>query len=192
MDTPKTSRSAQSLAGQLTAEEFHAARNKALIYAKYRTRSSSKAEELVDDAIAASFDPDRSPWDRKTEPDFGRHLVKAINNKWPAVRRGEARRNDPSWQAAAAEVTLPRPANPEQMLDEAQEQAQAAGDLDDAAEELRSAGHDRAARVLELWRDEIDDAAEQARILGCSVAEIHQARKLVRRYIRKKKKKDDT
>jgi DNA-directed RNA polymerase specialized sigma24 family protein len=187
MDAPKTSHPAPSLAGQLTADEFHRARRKALAYAKYRTRSNAKAEELVDDAIAASFDPEGSPWDRKTEPDFGRHLVKIICNKLPAMRRGEERRNDPGWQATAADELVSRPGNPEQKLDEAQQQSLAAEALDDATAALRAAGHDRPARVLELWRDEIDDAEEQARRLRCSVQEIHAARQVVRRYIRRRK-----
>lgn len=183
-------RVARSPAGELTAQEFHRARNKALVYAKVRARSPSKAEELVDEAVAESFDPEGSPWDRKTEPDFARHLLRTISNKVPAILRGEQRRNDPGWLATAATKVTPRPENPEQKLDEAQQQSLASEALDDAAAALRAAGHHQAARVLELWRDEIDDAAEQARILGCSVQEIHRARQVVRRYIRRKKTYD--
>jgi hypothetical protein len=58
--------------------------------------------------------------------------------------------------------------------------------LDDATAQLRAAGHERPARVLELWRSEIDEPAEQARVLGCSVDEIYNARKVVRRYLEKR------
>jgi DNA-directed RNA polymerase specialized sigma24 family protein len=170
---------------RLTLEEFNSARTKAVLHAKRRTGSLAKAEDLVDEAIAAAFDPNDSPWDRETEPDLERHLVATISRRLPSQRRNEARRNDTGWQAKAADATLKPPRTPEELVDEARQRADAGVVLDDVTAQLRAAGHERPARVLELWRNEVDEPAEQARVLRCSVDEIYRAREVVRRYIEK-------
>ena len=86
------------------------------------------------------------------------------------------------------EAVHARPRTPEENMGEAEQKALDAAIVDGAVVDLRLAGHERPARVLELWRDEVDDAEEQARVLGCTVAEVHRAREVVRRYMRKRKK----
>jgi len=183
MDAAK--RHAQARPARLIREEFDRARTKALLYAKYRTGSHANAEEVVDQALAAAFDPDDSPWDREIEPDLARHLVATINRRLPAQRRKEVRRNDSDWQAKAADATLKSPRTPEELLHETRRKAERVALLDDATARLRGAGHELPARMLELWRGEIDDPPEQARVLGCSVNDIYRARETARRYIEK-------
>jgi DNA-directed RNA polymerase specialized sigma24 family protein len=183
MDAAK--RSGPARPGRLTLEEFNSARTKAIQFAKRRTGSLAKAEELVDEAIAAAFDPNDSPWDRETEPDLARYVVTTISRRLPSQRRNEARRNDSGWQAKAADATAKPARTPEELVDEAGQQADAGVLFDDVTAQLRAAGHERPARVLELWRSEIDEPGEQARVLRCSVDEIYRARKVVRRYLEK-------
>jgi hypothetical protein len=183
MDAAK--RPGPARADQLTLEEFYSARGRAIQHAKRRAGSLAKAEELVDEAIAAAFDPNDSPWDREKEPDLARHVLATMSRRLPSQRRNEARRNDSSWQAKAADATLKPARTPEELVGDARRQADAGGVLDDVTAQLRAAGHELPARVLELWRSEIDEPAEQARVLGCSMDEIYRARKIVRRYLEK-------
>jgi len=175
---------------RLTYAEFDQARRRALAFAKRRTRSNTKAEDLVDRGIAACFDPDESPWDPETEPDFAVHLLWVVDNRVPAELRKEVRRNDTGWQTNAADALHPPPRTPEERVGEAEQKMLDAAVVEDTVAELRRAGHERPARVLEVWREEIDDAEEQARVLGCTVAEVHRAREVVRRYMRKRKKSE--
>jgi DNA-directed RNA polymerase specialized sigma24 family protein len=183
MDTPK--RPGPARPERLTLDEFNRARTTGLLYAKRRTGSLAKAEDLVDEAIAAAFDPNDSPWDREKEPDLARHVLATMSRRLPSQRRNEARRNDSGWQAKAADATAKPARTPEELVDEARRWAAAGVVLDDVTAQLRAAGHERPAQVLELWRNEVDEPSEQARVLGCSVDEIYRAREVVRRYVEK-------
>jgi DNA-directed RNA polymerase specialized sigma24 family protein len=175
---------------RLTPEVFWTARKKALLYAKYSTRSHSAAEELVDEALAAAFDASDSLWDLAAQPDLGGHLITIIRNKLPARQHQERRRTDEAWQAEAVDATTSRSPTLEERIDEAERQVETGRVLDDATALLQGAGHERPAQVLELWRDAVDEPVDQARTLRCTVAEVYRARELARRDIEKAKRRE--
>jgi DNA-directed RNA polymerase specialized sigma24 family protein len=179
---------AHALSERLTPEVFRTGRKKALLYAKYATHSRSEAEALVDEALAAMIDPRDSLWDPSAQPDFGGHLLTIIRNKLPAERRTERRRSDEAWQGAPADATTSRAPTPETLeerIDAAEQQVETGRVLDEATTLLRVAGHERPARVIELWRDAVDQPVDQARTLGSTVAEIYRDREVARRYVEK-------
>src|SRR5580692_11487875 len=64
------------------ARAFREARIRALAYAKTLTRSLPLAEELVQGALAAAIDPDKSLWDPAIHPDLGSHVCNLVYSRY--------------------------------------------------------------------------------------------------------------
>jgi DNA-directed RNA polymerase specialized sigma24 family protein len=151
-------------------------RKKIFAHAYSLTRNLEDAKDLSQAAIAKAIDPEGSPWDPDAQPNLLLYVGSLMNTAAFNKRRGEARH--PTVGESVLSDHRPGPdaepePTPEERLAHAEDLARLEGWLDKLL--VRLAGDEVALAKIELMRDGIDDAAEQAARIGCSVKDTYRA-----------------
>jgi hypothetical protein len=151
-------------------------RKRIFAYAYKLTGNLPDAKELAQEGMAKAIDPEDSPWDPDKHPKLLDHIGSLMNTIVANKRRGHRR----------------HPATPYDPKDDLRPDPQpTALDRLVGAEDLnryrhwmqlllvRLAGDGIALGKIELMYDEIDDAAEQAARLKCTVDDIYNANRRI-------------
>lgn len=176
---------------KIDAKTFERAYASALAYAKSRTRGhswseSDLAEELAQDAMVASFDPDRYFW--KGDKPLEQHAINVVRSLL-SDRAGAAKlRQDPK-NAVPADEALKRAAMPADALTRVREQHEG---RDRRHEWMLSELVGLTLAVYLLYVREIFEPAAQAAALGVSLAAVYEARRRVAEVARKAPAADDS
>jgi DNA-directed RNA polymerase specialized sigma24 family protein len=141
-----------------------------------KTGAPAEAEELAQQALASSFDPDKDPWDPDRGIPLEEHALRVLGNLLRVRRKRNKLARDPRTLAAIAEVMTPWSRTPEEELAEAQHQAWAARVLDAACARLDPL----ARRVVQAAREGVDGPTAQARALGERVEDVRAAHKRIK------------
>jgi DNA-directed RNA polymerase specialized sigma24 family protein len=147
-------------------------RKKVFVHAYSLTRNLEDAKDLAQTGIAKVIDPEDSPWDPDKQPNLLLHVGSVMNGLARNTNRGHARHPTVAYEPARD----PRPdgaPTPEEQFAHAEDLARLQGWLDKLL--VRLAGDSIALGKIDLMRDGIDDAAEQAKRLRCSVEDIYRA-----------------
>jgi hypothetical protein len=147
-------------------------RKKIFAHAYSLTRNLEDAKDLSQAAIAKAIDPEDSPWDPDKQPNLLFHVGSLMNTAAFNRHRGEARHRTVRYEPSKDHTVDPEP-TPEERIEHAEEMARLQGWLDKLL--VRLAGDTVALGKIELMREGIDDAAEQAARLHCSVEDIYRA-----------------
>jgi len=160
------------------AKTFERAYASALAYAKSRTRGHSWSEsdlaaELAQDAMTASFDPERYFW--KGEKPLAQHAINVVRSLLSDRADAAKLRQDPM-NAVPADEALKRPAMPADALTRVREQHER---QDVRHEWMLSRLEGLARAVYLLYVKEIWEASAQVAALGAPMAAIYEARRRV-------------
>ncbi len=160
-------------AGKLLKEDARL-RKKILGHAYKLTRNLADAQDLAQDAIAKACDPERSPWDRDKQPSLFLHIGSIINSDLANKRRAEERHPaepyDDESRARLEPTALDRLIGAEDVATYRRWMARL---------RVALAGDDLALGKIDLLYQEIEDAAEQAAILKCTVDDIYLANRRI-------------
>jgi DNA-directed RNA polymerase specialized sigma24 family protein len=163
------------------ARAFREARKRALAYALTLTKSPPRAEDLVQSAMAAALDPDRSLWDPSVHPDLASHLCNLVlsrhGNESKSYRLKKASHRITDDIAARAAD----PGDPEKHVLRGEQEAE--GDARDRA--LRARVAKDALVGLLLDHDASGERTSTARALeaGYTLDDIELARARLKRHI---------
>jgi hypothetical protein len=148
-------------------------RERLLRLARRRTASDADAEDLLADALLLVSDPDHSPWD-PARGSFRRHVGWVMHDLAIAKRRTWAARSITYDSEIATEEAS---VDPGPVADEALEARRTLGWLRRLAQALRPrVAHDgRTTKVFELVMSGVEDRAELAAKVPCSVPELGRA-----------------
>jgi DNA-directed RNA polymerase specialized sigma24 family protein len=149
-------------------------RKKILGYAYKLTHNVADANDLAQGAIAKACDPERSPWDPEKQSSLLDHIGSIINsdlaNKRRADERHPAEPYDDESRARLEPTALDRLIGAEEVATYGRWMGRLRVGL---------AGDDLALGKIDLMYREIDDAAEQAAILKCTVNDIYLANRRI-------------
>jgi hypothetical protein len=167
---------ADRVAGARAAKELlgrdERLRKKIFLHAYSLTRNVHDAKELAQTGIAKVIDPDDSPWDEEAQPNLLLHVGSVMNGLASNKNRGDGRHPVVALDPGKDRRVDPGP-TPEERIDHGEDIARMQGWLDRLI--VRLQGDEIALGKIELMREGIDDATEQAARLGCSVKEIYRA-----------------
>jgi len=167
---------ADPVAGAIAARELlekdATLRKRIFLRAYSLTRSLADARELAQEAMTSAIDPAGSPWDPDTEPDLLFHVGSLMNSAAANRRRGERRHPFIHYKPEKDLRLDPAPTAEDLMVqeDDVAELERRMADLRDSL-----AGDDIALGKIDLLYRGIEDAASQAKLLGCSVTDIRRA-----------------
>jgi DNA-directed RNA polymerase specialized sigma24 family protein len=147
------------------------------------TRSEAEAEDLIADTLLVVLDPERDPWEKGS---FVSHMAYAMRHAWGEKMKTWAARNiAPDEGVTRDESTASNEETPPD--DHAHDRRTLQAYRSMGAQLLLEIGakHPVAKRVFELGAQGVEDAEEQAAIIGCTVKEIHRARELLKDHGRR-------
>ncbi len=158
-------------------------RARLLVIAKLFTKGSeADAEDLIAWAMMVVLDPAKDPWPKGS---FTAHMGHAMRHvKDEMNRRAQAKRETVDEDATDDRRALTKEAPADAELHRRREIA-VFHELGERLMREIGAKHPIAKRVYELSMDDIDEADEQAAIIGCSVDEIHDAREIIKRHAKR-------
>jgi DNA-directed RNA polymerase specialized sigma24 family protein len=161
-------------------EAIHVGRTKELLlkFATWLMGSQADAEDLLADAMVCVCDPtDGRPWDR-ARATFSTHMRIILRDLATRERRSARARREVLEAAFVFDESFVHPA-PEP--DEALAEARAAARRRELGGRVRAVLPLRAVQVFDLACQGDDDAAEAARLIGCSVKEVYEANRQIAR-----------
>jgi DNA-directed RNA polymerase specialized sigma24 family protein len=149
--------------------------------AKWSTGSDADAEDLVANATLAVLDPDKDPWVSSTRT-FLVHMSYVMRHVWDEdMRRARVTR-----EVIDEDVTHDkRTVSHEPPADEELHDRRSLQVLRELGAKLIAQIGDRfptAKMCYELGAAGIEDAQEQAGVVGCSIEEVHEARRTLKRH----------
>jgi len=147
--------------------------------AKLYTQSEADAEDLVADALMLALDPEDSPW---IKGKFLTHMSFLMRHVWTdQMRLSRARHEVVDSTVARDENTLSAEPAPDSEANRSRtlETLKRLG-----AQLLLEIGdkYPNARRCFELGAAGIEDAADQAAIIGCTEKEVYEAHAVLKRY----------
>jgi DNA-directed RNA polymerase specialized sigma24 family protein len=169
------------LAERWAAQDWPAIRLQMMAYAVYLSRSAHAAEDLVQEALSRTMDPEGDLWDPDAEPQLAKHLMRIIEKIHRSERDKRDVRRDPLNVRAAREKLKPVIPTPEHAVLEAEREAEGRACIEDLKRRVAANWLD--VELVELADQGIDKAAKQAEILKRSIVEIRNARKRIDRAI---------
>jgi hypothetical protein len=163
---------------KVDAKTYERAFAKALAYAKSRIRGhrwseSDLAQELAQEAMTASFDPARYPWDG--EKPLEKHAMNVVRSLLSDRADAAKLRRDPRY-AVPADEALKRAAMPADALTRVREQREA---RERRHEWMLSQLVGLTRAVYLLYVRDVFEPAAQAAALGVPLAAIYEARRRV-------------
>jgi DNA-directed RNA polymerase specialized sigma24 family protein len=177
---PKAPTSQRALA-ELSKKETRA---RLIVIARWSTGSDADAEDLVSHALLAVLDPDKSPWVSLTGT-FLTHMAYVMRHVWDEnMRRVRVKREVSDEDVTRDQTTVSR----EPPADQELHRRRSLHVLRELGEKLVAELGPRfpvATRCYELGASGIENADEQARIIGCSIGEIHEARRTLKHHARR-------
>jgi DNA-directed RNA polymerase specialized sigma24 family protein len=152
--------------------------------ARWSTRSAADAEDLVSRALLSVLDPDKAPWVSTTHT-FLTHMSRVMRHVWDEdMRRARVRH-----EVADENVTRDfKTASREPPADEELHRRRSLHVLRELGQKLLAEIGSRspiAKGCYELGAAGIEEAEEQAAILGCSIEDVHQARETLKRQAKR-------
>jgi DNA-directed RNA polymerase specialized sigma24 family protein len=145
--------------------------------ASLSTRSAASAKDLVQDAFLRLLDEEDCPWKSGS---FLAHMSFVMRNTWDAQMRRLKSTERPDEEVTAGDKSYAED-DPQDEEVEARRVLDVQRTLGEQLLAKVRGKHPVAARVFELTCQGIDDATEQAGIIGCPVEEVHRARDTLKR-----------
>jgi hypothetical protein len=130
--------------------------------------------------MTKAIDPNDSPWDPEKQPSLLLHVGSLMNSAAANPRRGEKRHKAASYKPKLDTRVDPAP-TPEQEIERAEDLVRLRGWLQDLF--VRLAGDTIALGKIELMREGIDHASEQAARLGCTTKDIYRANERIAYHV---------
>ncbi len=172
------------MAGAQAAKELLAKderlRKKIFLHAYSLTENLADAGELAQEGMTRAIDPKGSPWDPEKQPSLLLHVGSVMNGLAANRRRGEKRHKSVSHKPERDARVDPDP-TPEEQAERAEDLARLQGWMKDLL--ARLAGDTIALGKIELMREGIDDAGEQAARLGCTTKDIYRANERIAYHV---------
>jgi DNA-directed RNA polymerase specialized sigma24 family protein len=161
-----------------------ALRKKLFAHAYSLTRNEEDANDLGQQAMARVIDPDDSPWDPDKQPNLLLYMGSLMNGIMSNRRRGERRHPTSSYESASYE-SEPEPAAAEPSGLERIERAEEAARMQRRVDLLRQrlTGDTLALAKIDLMVQGIDEVAEQAALLKCTVADVYAANRRIAYHV---------
>jgi DNA-directed RNA polymerase specialized sigma24 family protein len=159
-------------------------RAKLVAIAKWSTGSDADAEDLVSNALLAVLDPEKAPW-VSLKRTFLTHMSYVMRHVWHEDMRRARVKQEISDEGVTRDT---RTVSKEPPADEELHRRRSLHVLRELGERLMAAVADPfplAKRCYELGAAGIEDAEEQAGILGCPIKDIYEARDTLKRYARR-------
>jgi DNA-directed RNA polymerase specialized sigma24 family protein len=147
--------------------------------AQWSTHSETDADDLVQDALERVLDPDDCPW-VSSKMSFLTHMSYVMRNTWKNRLRKAMASELPDAGVTADEKTVSH----EPPADEELGDRRRLGVWRMLGERLLAriaAKHPIAVAVFNLGAQGIDDAQEQATMLQCTIEEIYEAQRTLKR-----------
>ena len=149
--------------------------------AKWSTGTDADAEDLVSNALLAVLDPEKAPWvsARRT---FLTHMSYVMRHVWDEDMRRARVKQEHSDEDVTCDL---KTVGKEPPADEELHRRRSLQVLRELGERLMAAIGDKypiARKSYELGAAGIEDAEDQAGILGCSMEDIYHARDTLKRY----------
>jgi hypothetical protein len=145
------------------------------LIARRRARASLSADDLLDTAIARALDPDDSPWDPSRGP-FETHMSYVMRQSLDRIfRQASAKREVPG----GGSYDLPEVDSLEPPPDEELQRRETLAFWRSTMNQVKARLGDKhwlARQVVDLAARGIEEPAAQAKMLGCPVGDIYQAR----------------
>jgi DNA-directed RNA polymerase specialized sigma24 family protein len=145
-----------------------------------RTRNLAQAEDLVAEALMRVMAPDDLPWD-DTKGSFLGHMARVMTHVRGRQLRAGSAREVPDDGLAIDDRTLTR----EPAADVALERGRSLEALEELTTQLLEVAGERnplARQCLELSMQGITEPEEQADVLACTVEEIYEANRFLKRH----------
>jgi DNA-directed RNA polymerase specialized sigma24 family protein len=174
VDAPSSQRAIAELEKPTMRQRLHR-------IALWTTGSDAAAEDLVEDALVRVLDPDDAPWlPEKTT--FLRHLNFVMTRVWSREMRKASAHREILDGGLAHDETHPSHAPPvDDELDGLRAIAVRQSLLDEVVAAIESKTP-LARPICELGAQGIEEPAEQARMLDCSVQAIYDTLKILKRH----------
>jgi DNA-directed RNA polymerase specialized sigma24 family protein len=148
-------------------------------FARRRSRSDHKADDLVQEALRSIFDGSRR-WDRAATPDLYTFVCGVVRSLSSHEARDGAKRPIETSFSSGAEPPSSSP-NPEQLLDAKQDATARAAHAQEIIARLRGAftGDTLALSILDLRERDVQSPKEQSLALGVSPTLLRSAQKRI-------------
>jgi DNA-directed RNA polymerase specialized sigma24 family protein len=181
------------IAGAKAAQKLLASderlRKKIFVYAYSLTRDIGDAKDLAQEGMAKVVDPQASPWAPDVQPDLFMHVGSVMNSIVANRRRADARHPTESYDKKKHASADPAP-NAEEILVDADTRAEVSARLKRWVDELRRrlVGHPVALGKIDLLYEGVEDTAQQAARLGCTVKDVYGANERIAYHVAQMRK----
>jgi len=161
-----------------------ATRGALIAIARWSTGSDADAEDLVSSAILAVLDPENAPWVSQKRT-FLSHMSYLMRHVWDEdMRRARVKREVIDENVTSDLGTVGK----EPPADDELHRRRSLRVLRELGEELMTAIGEQspvARKCYQLGAAGVEDAKEQAGLIGCSIDAIYQARDTLKRHARR-------
>jgi DNA-directed RNA polymerase specialized sigma24 family protein len=181
------------IAGAKAAQKLLASderlRKKIFVYAYSLTRDLGDAKDLAQEGMAKVIDPQASPWAPDVKPDLFMHVGSVMNSIAANRRRADARHPTEFYDKEKHERADPTP-NAEEMMVDVETRAEVDARLKRWVDELRRrlVGHPVALGKIDLLYEGVEDTAQQAARLGCTVKDVYGANERIAYHVAQMRK----